>query len=233
MAAENHQASYDVLAIVGRLQGAMNGVTVPEIHLLAYLACLLALYRGYPAGSWEYRFVRSDWGSPFSQEVQCAIATLEDRQFLVRDVEAMHLTANGREFWTFLAERHEHAWRTSALDGACSSALTIPAGVIRQAIHGEPSLRTASIHQSTRMLLDTGDIALLHHHFTALSEAVGPNVADLIVPSVVWLRYLVQVQKREYEKKSLIAASAPTMRPVSEGKRLTPVGRRRTRGGNA
>ncbi len=199
MLSEHYQAQHDVLAITARLQSTLNGVTAAELHLLAYLSGLLALYRRIPLAEWGYGFVRSESGSPFSTDVDRAVQSLQSRRFLIRGVdatEAMRLSADGMAFARFLENRHEHAWRLAFLDGACGSTLAIPPGLIRDAFRQEPTLRSVSVHRGTRRLLEQNQLYALYEHFGALSEAVGLDVVDLMVPSVVWLTYLAEVQRR-------------------------------------
>jgi hypothetical protein len=211
---DRYQADYDVLAITSRLEEPLNGVTSGEMHLLAYLSCLLAVYRRVPASEWGYSFVRSGWGSPFSPEIERAIASLGARRFLVKSTDltgGVRLTANGRQFTDFLAQRREHSWRNPFLDGACGSALAIPPGVIREALKQEPSLRQASIHRGTKALLELNHLKALYEHFGVLSEAVGLDVSDLMVPSIVWLTYLTEVQNA---KDTTIAAADGATLPI-------------------
>ncbi len=41
---------------------------------------------------------------------------------------------------------------------------------------------------------------LLHEHFEALREAVGPTNHDVVVPAVVWLNYLAEVQRARIDE---------------------------------
>lgn len=194
--AESHQASHDALTVVGTLEHALNGVTPAEVHLLAYLSCLLSLYGGCAAADWGYDFVRSEWGAPFSAELGSAIDKLRARGYLASKHGALRTTGGGIAFSNFLRERDEHSWRNPYLDGACSSVLALPVGIVRAALREEPSLRHANLHTHPRLLLSRSETDELYDQFRALSQVIGPTVDDLLVPSVVWLSYLGEVRRQ-------------------------------------
>lgn len=196
MEAETYQAAYDVLTIVARLERILGGVTRSELHLLAYVACLLSIYRRFPAAEWGYGFIRSQWGAPFSSHLERAVDSLSASGLLDVYSEIIMSTPPGQKFVTFLDGISEHQWRTEFLQGACDSALAMSLGAMRGALHYEPGLRGASVHQQPRTLLASGEESALYEQFGAVTEVIGPEVQDLMVPSVVWLTYLNQMQLR-------------------------------------
>lgn len=200
MAAESYQAAYDVLSITRRLEQAFDGVTRAEIHLLSYVACLLAIYRRRPAAEWGYSFIRSQWGAPFSVEIEDALVMLTVGGLVRFRGEALVMTTSGRKTIEFLDSMVEHGWRIQYLDGACASALAMSAGIIRNAIRQEPGLRRASVHHEPRTLLGPGEDAALYEQFSMLSSVVSVEVSDLMVPSVLWLSYLSEMQRSEIQQ---------------------------------
>lgn len=195
MRSETYQAAHDVLAIVRLLQGPFQGVTLAETHLVAYLACLLSLYRGHAADDWGYDFVRSQWGAPFAVAVAEAVAPLQARGYLLGTGTTLTATEPGATFSEFLGSRVEHEWRLPYLSGASGSVLALPVGVVRAALREEPSLRQANLHPGPRPLLAESGVDALHEQFQALSEAIGMPVDDVLVPAVVWLTYLTEVRR--------------------------------------
>jgi len=202
VAGETYQAAYDVLSITRRLEQAFDGVTRAEIHLLSYVACLLAMYRRLPASEWGYSFIRSQWGAPFSAEIEDALAMLMEGGLVRFRGEALVMTTSGREMLGFLDSMVEHGWRIQYLDGACASALAMSAGVLRDALRQEPGLRRASVHHEPRTLLGPGEDAALYEQFGILSSVVSLEVSDLMVPSVLWLSYLSEMQRSEIERRT-------------------------------
>jgi hypothetical protein len=196
---ESYQAAYDVLWITRRLESVIDGVTTAEVHLLAYVACLLTIYRRLPATDWGYGFIRSQWGAPFSAAIDGALNGLLGSGFLVSRREVVITSSSGRQFVEFLAGVAEHEWRTQFLDGACSSVLAMPIGSVRDALHQEPSMRRSRVHKQPRTLLGTSEDAL-YQQFGSLSDVIGLGVADLMIPSVVWLTYLSEMQRLDLER---------------------------------
>jgi len=200
---ESYQASYDLLAIAERLERVWDGVTAAELHLVAYVACLLAIYRKRPASDWGYAFIRSPWGAPFSPDLEASCNALRVGGFLDARTDVLTTTPSGRDFLAFLSGGSQHGWRTQFLDGACSSALAVPAGAMRNAVQEEPSLRRSSVHRQPRPLLTAGDTVALYEQFGVLAEVVGTDVSDLMVPSVVWLTYLSEAKRLEEQRLAL------------------------------
>jgi hypothetical protein len=171
-------------------------VTIAELHILCYVACLLALYRRRPTADWGYRFIRSPWGAPFSAELDVAVRSLCAGGLLTARNDIVTTTAEGREFVELLDAGEEHGWRTPFLEGACGSVLAIPIGSVRAALRQEPSLKRSAVHHEPRMLLGEAEDAALYEQFDAVGQVIGTEVADLMVPSVVWLTYLAELQTR-------------------------------------
>ena len=59
----NTDAFFDTLVLIDRISQRIGTVVGPEVHLFAYLACLLAVYRGWPSADWGYRFACTDNGA--------------------------------------------------------------------------------------------------------------------------------------------------------------------------
>ncbi len=59
----NPYAAFDALQIIASLQSIYRNVAEAEVHLFAYLSCLLSLYSGQPVGDWGYDFAGTTTGS--------------------------------------------------------------------------------------------------------------------------------------------------------------------------
>lgn len=199
MGSSTYQAVFDALSIVRRLEGALDGVTSSEVHLISYVACLLSIYRRFAASEWGYGFIRSQWGAPFSADLENGLTTLTASGLLASREEVLATTDSGKELGNFLNTTTEHSWRAEFLEGACASVLAMPVGSIREALHHEPSLRRAKVHKQPRVLL-AGEDTALYEQFGALNDVVGAKVTDLMVPSVVWLSYLAEMRRLEMER---------------------------------
>src|SRR5437762_1566583 len=85
----NPVATYDTLFLADRLQKHLHSFAIAEIHLFAYLACLLSLYRETPLADWGYQFLSTEIGAPYSREIDEAMRELEQRGLLARGDERM------------------------------------------------------------------------------------------------------------------------------------------------
>jgi hypothetical protein len=192
----NPEATYDTLFIVKHLEEPLHGVTEGEVHLFAYLSGLLGLFKGTPSAEWGYRFTRTNWGAPFSRETSEAVKELELSGRLrieAQDAVApMVCTEEGKALVEALDEINLCRSRRPFLEAACSSAAAFPVAAIRQAIRFEPTLRNANGHIGPQELLAGPSLELLYEQFGALRGVLGDATSDLLVPSSVWLSYLIE-----------------------------------------
>jgi hypothetical protein len=192
----NPEATYDSLFIVERLETSLHGVTEGETHLFAYLASLLGLFQGAPLAEWGYKFTRTNWGAPFSREIAEALEELTfSSQLRIESQDAvapMACTEEGKALAAALDELELCRARRPFLEAACSSAGALPVSAIRQAIRSEPTLKSATGHAGPQELLAGPSLELLYEQFGALRAVLGDAVSDLLVPSSVWLSYLIE-----------------------------------------
>lgn len=192
----NPYAYYDCLSVTTKLQKALDSVAEAELHLFTYLACLLTLYKNQPASDWEYFYTSTRTGSPFSPAMADAVPHLETTGLLRRaNNRYFQITDSGRDEYESLRVLTENSRREIFLEGACSSVLALPVGIVREAVLHEPELHRATKLTSTRALLDGPGLGILYEQFSVLSAAVGVEVKSLMVPSVVWLTYLARFSK--------------------------------------
>jgi hypothetical protein len=192
----NPFACFDCLSIGRRTQLALNNFAQTELHLFAYLACLLSVYKQRPVTEWGYSFYGTRSGIPFSPEIDSAISELTIAGLFDANGEYLKVTGYGQEEYELLRGLSQNSIRESFIEGACSSILALPIGTIRDALSKEPEIGYAIRVQATRRLLEDGPgLELLYSHFASLSNAIGVEVDDLMLPAVLWLTYLSQVAK--------------------------------------
>ena len=187
----NTSAFFDTIVLTDRINQRIGTAVGPEVHLFAYLACLLAVYRGWPATDWGYRFACTENGAPYSHELQNAIEELLALGHLSSSEEIITLSEGGQDLRGFLSSLETQQRRLPYLDGACSSLLGMPVGIVRYAISSEPTIRRATTLSRNQLLLDNVGQELLYEEFARISAAVGSESPDLIVPAVTWLTTLV------------------------------------------
>lgn len=188
-------AYYDALAISAKLAASFESVAPSEIHLFAYLSCLLSLYSGKTVSDWGYGFVATENGSPYSPEVDDALRFLVREGYFYESNGYLSLINEGLQDYTELGELLRNQEREPFLSGSCASVLAMPIGVIRQAISTDHDMTVAPAFGVTRGLLTDSSVEDLHDAFALLSEQIGVGVNDLMVPAVVWLNYLSQTSE--------------------------------------
>jgi len=190
----NASASFDFLFVTGKLCARFGTGTFGEIHLFSYLACLLSLFRRQPVADWGYSFAGLDTGSPFSADLQAACRELELAGLVTDNAGTITITTEGRKELEFLSTLQHFGSRKSYLTAALESLLSFPVGMVRNALSMEPGLRPALKLGGTRPLLEEAGLAQLYEHFEALYGVLG-QAHDLLVPSSVWLTYLLELSR--------------------------------------
>ncbi|MBK7829706.1 hypothetical protein [Nannocystis sp.] len=191
------EAVYDTLSLVSHLTEPLEGVRQPEVHLFAYLACVLSLYDGKPVADWGYLFAGTANGSPLSPALDASIEQLEASGMLSVTDDLLTLSEIGKQEYGIQQGLSQNAWREAYLTGACDSVLALPVGVLRDALSRESALDRAAQLATTRALLEDSDLQTLYDQFGALSEAIGVQVKELMIPAVTWLSYLSRLPRRE------------------------------------
>lgn len=188
------EAIFDTLYIGLKIESKLDDFSHPEVQFFAYLSCLLSLYNGNPLSFWEYCFVKTQLGSPYSVDIKEAWNFLKSKASVEQTTEGYSkLTDKGRDEIDFYLTLHAFKQRAKYLDAACKSLSLIPVGYIKKAIQNEPVLKTARIAISRKFLLDESSPAThaLYEQFGTLKEALkGVDYKDLLIPAVVWIEAL-------------------------------------------
>jgi hypothetical protein len=201
-------AAFDSLYIAAALKANVQYPVVAELHVLAYLAVLLSLYRGQPVADWGYGFAGTRDGSPFSPEIDGAIRALSGAGLLKASEGRIENTESGAAELSALQDLSQNRERVSYLEAACSSTLTMPVGVIRHALAQEPTLKPTSRLVTTRPLLDGPYMGRLYDQFEALGKTVGVEHKDLLIPATVWLSYLWRASEMQDDQTVIGAGDA-------------------------
>lgn len=186
----NPDATYDCLFVAHRLQTQIGTFTAPEIHLFSYLACLLWLYRERPVTDWGYPFVGTEFGAPFSQEIDAAVKELLKRGYFLRVQERLRMTELAEQTLGDFGQLTLNRERTECLQAACASTAAFSVGMVRSAMTQEPELKRAQAVPASRRLLDERAKSQLYLQFCALRQAISQKSNDLRLPAVVWLAAL-------------------------------------------
>lgn len=187
-------AGFDALSIARALELTVHGSTAAELHVFAYLACLLAYYEGRSPDEWAYDFSSTPAGSPYAD----VLAQETDRlraagRIIVDAAGVLALSSAGRSELKELRQLRSCSLRERFLEAACSVATLLPLPTVVDALAHDPQLQMALRHRSSRALMQPVGLALVDEQFSAirltLSQEV-PSASDLLIPTSVWLTYL-------------------------------------------
>lgn len=191
----NPDAIFDCLFLANGLQRDSGTFSVAELHLFAYLACLLSLYERQTVSGWGYSFVATELGAPFSLELANATDLLESSGHFNRTGDRLVTMEAVQQDLAMLAALELNQNRMSCLHAASSSVSAFSLGIIGSALAEEPELKRARDVPSTRQLLEDVAQMQLHEQFDALRSLLPQPNADLRVPAVVWLEALYRTQQ--------------------------------------
>ncbi len=188
------ESHFDVLAIMDAVTTHVGSVSRAEVHMFAYLGCLMSLYRQRPVAEWGYAFGVTSHSYPYSGELDTAVDELYGAGGLAfddaADAPTLVMTTSGRQRWSLLRSLTQYTDRGRVLDAVCASVLALPLGRIRHAVSNDPEIATAAELKHERLLMTEDFIPLLHQQFDALARNVGRAEVDLFVPAVIWLSCL-------------------------------------------
>jgi hypothetical protein len=188
---------FDALLLARRVSVVYDFVSEGELHTLAYLAALLAVYAGESPTWWGYDFYRVSPAAPYSGELAEAIGVdIRVGLFSIRD---RNLAISGRgkrelALWRTLPENRR---REPYLNAAADAAIHLSLPRLGRSIEQEPMLSRATMLSSERRLLDPSGLADLRAQFDAVATALAEHAEvvpapadDVVAAGIVWLEYL-------------------------------------------
>jgi hypothetical protein len=193
-------ASFDALELTEQLTATSQGASEGELHTLAYLSCLLAVFDGHQPNWWGYRFTATRAGSPFAVAMRQATLDGTRAGFIHLEDRVLTLSERGGQELQSIRPLVLNRRRERYLEAAAATALTMPLPAVSDALSYEPGLHGALRFMRTKELLDETGLLQLEAQFADLAEAVkGSDDGDLLVPSIVWLTFLARRGPTEQE----------------------------------
>lgn len=183
------EAYGDCLAIMAVAPKSILPISIIEMHLFSYLACIMSLFDGQLVADWEYRFALTKEGFPFSPQLEGARRKIIKRGLLTTHSNATLSPENPRfsqeiNLFDGLAS---FSRRKQWIKTATECTLALPLGSIRYALEGLPSIREAIKLNQNQTLLQKNEIAQLHEDYRIVLKALEDDVTDPLAPAVVWL----------------------------------------------
>jgi hypothetical protein len=192
---ESTTATFDALALTSLLRTSGPATNV-DLHVFAYLACLMSIYDGRPAAAWGYQFSAVPPTLPYSTAIAQATDLALDAGLLreEKSVRSHFLapTDEGDQLLGSMRALTVFRDRPKYLEASAATALlhTLP-GVVNSVVT-EPELAQSLNVDAPRLLLGRRTSQALYSQFQALSEALGDVESDLLVPASVYIRFLEQ-----------------------------------------
>lgn len=181
------ESLYDCLTIIGQLEKPLCGVSRLEVQKLAFLACILSLYKNQPASDWGYRFARTPYGTPFSRQINSAFDfVLASGNAVLSESGRATRSPKGTALTNHMSGLEDCRRRDPFLSTATASLLVVPPGTMMRGLENEPTTSASETKPAGATLLEGPALRLLYDDFTSLTTVFN-NPNDLLTPSVVWL----------------------------------------------
>jgi len=197
-------AAFDALTVTGALQRSAHGAAVAELHIFAYLSCLIGVYDGSTPRAWQYDFTATPAGAPYAHVLDREIDRLRASGRLLDCGDLLVLSHVGAEELEQLHSFPSLRARAPYVDAACATASLQPLPSVADAIAQEPQLQGALGLRGSRELLTDSGLLLLQRHFDVLKMALSEREGapkDLLVPAAVWVGYLAAVARTAVERE--------------------------------
>lgn len=185
-------ASFDALAVMHLVAKRSKPGRV-DIHVLAYLACLLSVFDGWPASIWGYQFSAVPPTLPFSPLLNSALDDCLTAGLIARgdsNTEILEITPDGRAEHEFLVNMKTLAPRLPYLSAASATTVLYSLPAVLNSVSREPQLQQAAIAGTPRLLLDRLSSDQLYKDFEILQAVMKDLPPDLVVPASLYLRFL-------------------------------------------
>lgn len=192
-------AGFDALFITDALSAFADGAGVVELHLFAYLACLISVYDGRDASSWGYPFVATPAGAPYADTLAAECDRLRATGLLIDHGPLLRLGGQASDDLTFIRQFASARSRAPYLEAACAAATLLPLPSVTNAISQEPGLQQALGQHGSKELLNEAELMLVDAQFRAVNEALNEHSgshSDLLVPTTLWLSYISAIARQ-------------------------------------
>jgi len=164
-----------------------------EVHLLAYMSCLLHLYAGGSIADWGYTFYGTIDGAPFSDELELSFQSLIESRLISPSgegfmaIEGLGRIASAYSLMETLRVRHK------CISASIATIQYFGSGVVREALEQEPVLSKARKAGTERRLFAEGGLDSLYFHFQFIRDRLG-NHDDLRFPGILWVGSLYEIK---------------------------------------
>lgn len=187
------EAFYDSLSLANKLDNFLDGFKVEEIHLFSYFSSILYLYRQNSITEWNYRFIISENGYPFSDDINEAINRHIQNGLFDEKETYCTITSRGTDEFNKFKALSSFKKREECLNAACTTSILMPYSQTLRALLNDPQIVREKQNQN-RPWLEQSNI---YPKFQELSQAVGVPMNDLLLPAVTWISYINELESNK------------------------------------
>lgn len=194
----NIAAVYDVLTLLNLSPSQLDGLSVDELHLFCYSACVLSLFKAHLVSDWQYTFCSTTHDVPFAMDITSALNWLQAKALVSIDskLSKVKITDNGRNFLHKIHGHGQWSWRGEFLESLSYLTARYPVNVVSQALNHDPLVELTAKHRSE--IFDDTNIRLLRRDFSTLRETLGDGRAGhMAVVAALWVQALDASRDKE------------------------------------
>lgn len=185
------EAFFDSLSLAHKLDDFLDGFGQDEIHLFSYFASILFLFRGNNVSDWGCRYTINENGYPFSSEINEAVKRHIQNGWFEQKAEYYIITTRGTDEYNTFKVLSQFQRREEYLGAACSTTILVPYAQTLRALLNEPEIAKQRELEGTSWLEQSN----IYEKFKEISNAVGVEPDNLLIPAVNWVNYLFEKEK--------------------------------------
>lgn len=182
------EAFFDSLSLAHKLDNSLDGFKIEELHLFAYFASILYIYKGNPLADWGYRFIIDNNGYPFSDEINESIKRHFRNGLFESSDNYCSITGRGTDEFKRFEVLDTFNTREEYLNAACTTSILVPYSKTQRALLHDSELNKVREIGGERWVEQNA----VYQKFKEISEAVGVPADDLIIPAVTWVNYITE-----------------------------------------
>jgi hypothetical protein len=181
------EAFFDSLSLAHKLDNFLDGFKLEEIHLFSYFSAFLFCYSGNSITTWPHKYIVVN-SYPFSVTINDAILRHIQNGLFECKGEYFTITGRGSDEFNKFKGLPTLIKREEILNAACTTSILIPYSQTIRALLNEPDLKKQAELNNNEWLNPNS----FYTQFKEISEAVGIQNNDLLIPAVAWVNSLAE-----------------------------------------
>ena len=190
----NQFAIYDMISLTDKLEKQLGDVSIAEIQMFSYLSCVLSIFEGNNSNEWGYRFIKNEYGSPYSQDLENVFSHFQSNKMIDVQEDYFKLNDVSLRKYSILKKMNLFKNREKYLSVSTKSIKFLSYSQVRKSLYNEPTLYFSKQSSNKKLLLDdeSASIHQLYSQFSKLRIAIDKKYDELIIPALAWMSYNTQ-----------------------------------------